>query len=62
MKEKNARVRELEFRISELRARLPKHSPPPAMMIELDDLEYELEILLKEQENGESQQNERSPD
>ncbi len=61
MKEKNARVKELELRISELRARLPKHSPPPAMMIELDDLEYELEILLKEQENGESQQDERSP-
>ncbi len=36
-------VVELERRIAELRARLPKHSIPPAMLIELDDLEEALE-------------------
>jgi hypothetical protein len=38
-----ARVTELEKRIAELKARLPRHSIPPAMLIELDELEEELE-------------------
>jgi len=33
---------ELERRIADLKARLPKHSIPPAMLIELDDLEEQL--------------------
>ena len=37
------RVDDLEKRISDLKKRLPKHSVPPAMLIELDDLEDELE-------------------
>jgi quercetin dioxygenase-like cupin family protein len=35
-------VAELETRITDLKARLPKHSIPPAMLTELDDLEEEL--------------------
>ena len=37
------KVAELEKRIAELQARIPKHSIPPTMLIELDDLEEELE-------------------
>ena len=36
------RVEELERRIADLEARLPKHSIPPAMLIELEELEEEL--------------------
>jgi hypothetical protein len=43
------RVVELERRIADLKARLPKHSVPPAMMIELEELEEEL-ARLKEME------------
>jgi hypothetical protein len=38
-----ARVAELEKCIADLKARLPRHSVPPAMLIELFDLEEELE-------------------
>jgi hypothetical protein len=37
------RVAELERRIADLEARLPKHSIPPAMLIQLEELEEELE-------------------
>jgi hypothetical protein len=37
------RIAELEERIADLRARLPRHSVPPAMFIELEELEEELE-------------------
>jgi len=37
-----ARVAELERRITDLQARLPKHSVPPAMLIELEELEEAL--------------------
>ncbi len=49
-----ARVAELEKRIADLKARLPKHSIPPAMLIELEELEEELEQALVEmaQENS----------
>ncbi|HEY72268.1 MAG: histidine kinase [Chloroflexi bacterium] len=43
-----ARVAELEKRINDLKARLPKHSVPPSMLIELDDLEEELEQARQE--------------
>ncbi|MGD8462633.1 MAG: histidine kinase [Anaerolineae bacterium] len=39
------RIRQLEKQIEELQARLPKHSVPAAMIIELEDLEEELEAL-----------------
>lgn len=42
MKEEKAKIEELEQRIADLEARLPKHSTPPAMLIELEELEEEL--------------------
>jgi hypothetical protein len=41
---------DLERRIVELKARLPKHSIPPAMLIELEDLEEELIAAREESE------------
>ena len=35
-------LEELEKQIADLRARLPKHSVPTAMLIELEELEEEL--------------------
>ena len=43
------RTAELRQRIEELRARMPKHSVPAAMMLELDELEDELEQLQRDQ-------------
>jgi len=40
------RIRELKSRIAELKARLPRHSTPPAMLMELEDLEEELAQLV----------------
>jgi DNA-binding transcriptional MerR regulator len=39
------RIAELEAEIAELKARMPKHSVPPAMIIQLEDLEDELQAL-----------------
>ena len=39
------RIVELEAQIAALEARLPKHSVPPAMIVELEELEEELETL-----------------
>jgi hypothetical protein len=39
------RITQLEKQIAELQARLPKHSVPAAMLIELEDLEDELASL-----------------
>ena len=41
------RIAELERRIADLKARLPKHSVPSAMFIELEELEEELEKELE---------------
>ena len=41
----NERIAELEKEIADLEARLPKHSTPPAMLLQLEDLEDELEML-----------------
>ena len=38
-----SQIAELEQRIADLKARLPRHSVPPAMIIELEELEEELE-------------------
>ena len=43
-------LEELEKRIAELRARLPRHSVPAVMLIELEDLEEELARLLAQQQ------------
>jgi BMFP domain-containing protein YqiC len=43
MSKKTERIEELEARIADLEARLPKHSVPPAMLIRLDELEEALE-------------------
>jgi hypothetical protein len=48
------RVAELERRIADLEARLPKHSIPPAMLIELEELEEELEQARREAVQEES--------
>ena len=47
-----ARIVELEEQIADLKARLPKHSVPPAMMIELEELEEAL-ARLKDEETKE---------
>jgi len=41
-------------RILELTARLPKHSIPPAMIIELEELEEELERLTTHTNHGQA--------
>ncbi|MCS7286645.1 MAG: histidine kinase [Anaerolineae bacterium] len=44
-KEIETRIRELEKKISDLKARWPKHSVPTSMAIELEELEEELNRL-----------------
>jgi len=39
------RIRELERRLADLEARLPRHSVPAAMMVEIEELEEELAAL-----------------
>jgi hypothetical protein len=39
------RIAQLEQELAALKARLPKHSVPPAMILELEDLEDELDTL-----------------
>jgi hypothetical protein len=39
------RITHLKAAIAELKARLPKHSVPPAMILELEEMEDELEAL-----------------
>lgn len=39
------RIVELKAQIAALEARLPKHSVPPSMIIELEELEEELATL-----------------
>ena len=45
------KINEIETKIAELTQRFPKHSVPPAMWQELEDLEDELRLA--RQENGE---------
>jgi polyhydroxyalkanoate synthesis regulator phasin len=35
-------IASVKQRLSEARARIPKHTPPPALMVEIDELEEEL--------------------
>jgi hypothetical protein len=45
MGDRKAQIAELKRRIADLQARLPKHSVPASMLIELDELEERLEEL-----------------
>ena len=45
-------IEELEKQISELRARLPRHSVPAAMLIELEELEEELEARRQQEDES----------
>ncbi len=48
--ERRERMRNLEQRIADIRARLPKHSPPTSMLVEIDEMEDELARLRQEQQ------------
>jgi len=48
------RIRELQKRVDDLRARLPKHSVPAAMILELEALEEELADLRAQSEGNSS--------
>jgi hypothetical protein len=52
--ESTERIAELEQRIAELKARLPKHSTPVGMLIELDELDEALERARAEAAAGRS--------
>ena len=43
MSDNRKTIEELEQRIADLEARLPRHSIPPAMLIRLEELEEALE-------------------
>jgi hypothetical protein len=45
-----AQIVKVEMQIADLKARMPKHSVPACMMIELDDLEEELARLKEDEE------------
>ncbi|MFC1872926.1 histidine kinase [Chloroflexota bacterium] len=42
------RINELETKLADLKNRIPPHSIPSHMMIELEELEAELETIKKE--------------
>jgi hypothetical protein len=45
-------IRELEQKIAEIRRRIPPHSVPPSMLIELEELEEELEKARAAEKEG----------
>ncbi|MFH2039929.1 MAG: histidine kinase [Chloroflexota bacterium] len=47
------RIRELKERIADLKQRWPAHSVPPALMLELDELEDELARVLEQGQQDE---------
>lgn len=49
------RLRQLEERLADLKARLPRHTPRPSMMMELEDLEEEIEALRARVSAGEDE-------
>jgi hypothetical protein len=53
MSDKETTIEELEWRIADLEARLPRHSVPPTMLIRLEELKETLERARSEatQEN-----------
>ncbi len=46
------RVEELREKIEDLKKRWPAHTVPPALLMELDELEAALEEALKERREG----------
>jgi len=46
------RIAQLEREIEEIKARLPKHSVPPSLIIELEDLEDELAMIRAREADG----------
>jgi len=48
----NDRVREIEEKIADLKARWPAHSVPPSMWQQLEELEDELEKAQKTEGSG----------
>jgi hypothetical protein len=52
--QEETRRRELERRLADLKARMPAHSIPPSMMIELDELEEQLDALKERRSEGHS--------
>ena len=49
----STRLQALEARLADLKARMPAHSIPPSMMMELDELEEELaELRASHDEEG----------
>jgi len=48
----NDRVREIEDKIDDLKARWPAHSVPPSMWQQLEELEDELEKAKKAENKG----------
>ena len=46
-REREARIQELEQEVADFKARWPKHSVAPAMFMRLEELEEELERLLR---------------
>ena len=51
------RLRQLEERLADLKTRMPKHTPRPSMIMELEDLEEEIDALKAciSQEGGDAQ-------
>ena len=43
------RIREIEEELADLKARWPAHSVPPSMWQKLEELENELEVLMKQE-------------
>jgi chaperonin cofactor prefoldin len=50
----NDRIKELRRQIKDLKKRFPAHSIPPALMVELDELEEQLEEEINKLEDDES--------
>lgn len=48
----NDRIREIEEKIADLKARWPAHSVPPSMWQQLEELEEELEKAKKAEDKG----------
>ena len=50
----STKIEELKKKIAELKDKWPKHSVPPAMLQQLDDLEEQLENELRKSRRGNS--------
>jgi hypothetical protein len=50
----NQKIREIEAKIADLKGRWPRHSVPPNMWQELEDLEAQLAAARKKAGNGQN--------